>query len=347
MKGNSTLKYIAQQMGISVSTVSRALNEKSVVKEETRKKVQEMAKKYGYVPNEVARSLQKSSTETIAVVLPDISETFFARIVKGLENVMMQHGYMIILADTRERADKESQYIEMLYRRRVDALVLATVDCSGASATPFLESGTPVVFIDNIPDIVSADVITVDNIAASKVATKYLLSAGHQKIAVILGSKTETTGIERLEGYRQALYASGEEVDEELIEYGDYKMESGYEAMKRLLEKRRETAFSAVYVTSEKMTYGAIRAIREAGLTIPGDLSLVGFDIHNLMDDRPQMITTVCQPEEAIGKKVGELLLDRLKNEENGQKGIKMRLSPFIYEGDTVKRIHETESKYC
>lgn len=339
MKGNSTLKYIAKEMGISVSTVSRALNGKSVVKEETRQKVQEMAKKYAYVPNEVARSLQKSSTETIAVVLPDISETFFAKIVKELENVMMRHGYMIILADTHERADKEIKYVEMLYRRRVDALVLATVDCSGESAKPFLESGTPVVFIDNIPDIDNIDVITVDNIGASKVAVEHLLSSGHHKIAVILGSKTETTGIERLEGYRQALNESGEDVDDKLVEYGDYKMDSGYEAMKRLLQNRAETDFSAVYVTSEKMTYGAIRAIREAGLKIPEDLSLIGFDIHNLIDDRQQMITTVCQPEETIGRKVGELLLRQLKNDGEEQKGIRMRLEPFIYEGDTVKII--------
>ena len=116
MKSNSTLKYIANEMGVSVSTVSRALNGKSVVNEETRKKVIEMAKKYAYVPNEVARSLQKSSTETVAVVLPDISESFFSKIVKEIERVMVRHGDMIILADTHERPDKEKKYLEMLYR---------------------------------------------------------------------------------------------------------------------------------------------------------------------------------------------------------------------------------------
>ena len=114
MKGDSTLKYIAKEMGISVSTVSRALNGKSVVKEETRQNVLKMAKKYAYVPNEIARSLQKSSTETIAVVLPDISEIFFAKIVKELEREMVKYGYMIILADSNEKAEKELKYVEML-----------------------------------------------------------------------------------------------------------------------------------------------------------------------------------------------------------------------------------------
>lgn len=338
MKGNSTLKYIAKEMGISVSTVSRALNGKSVVKEETRKKVLEMAKKLDYVPNEVARSLQKSSTETIAVVLPDISENFFAKIVKGLEEVMVKYGYMIIIADSHEKAEKEKKYVERLYRRRVDALVLATVDCTGEAAAPFLSSQTPVVFIDNIPLLNDIDVITVDNMKASRIATEHLILAGHKNIATIIGSKTETTGIERLEGYKQALLQNGISYDENLVSYGDYKMESGYEAMKKLLGKREKIDFSAVYVTSEKMTYGALKAIREKGLRVPEDLSVVGFDVHNFNDDRKRIITTVYQPEEHIGKQVGELLIKRLKGTEDPPK-TRLLLEPYLIEGDTVKKM--------
>lgn len=339
MKGNSTLKNIAKEMGISVSTVSRALNGKSVVKEATRQKVLEMAKKYAYVPNDIARSLQNSSTKTIAVVLPDISEIFFAKIVKEIEREMVKHGYMIILADSNEKAEKESKYVEMLYRRRVDALVLATVDCTGESAKPFLESDTPVVFIDNMPELCGIDVVTVNNVEASRIAMEHLISCGHRKISVIIGSKTETTGLERLDGYRKSLNEHSIKVDEALIEYGDYKAESGYNAMVRLLEKREKTGFSAVYVTSEKMTYGAIRAIREKGLRIPEDISVIGFDIHNFMDSREQIITTVCQPEESIGSQVARLLIDRLN--QGGKEAAKKRLllEPFLTEGDTVKKI--------
>lgn len=336
MKENNTLKYIAKEMGISVSTVSRALNGKSVVKEETRKKVLEMAKKIGYVPNEVARSLKKSSTETVAVVLPDISENFFAKIVKGLEAIMTKYGYMIIIADSHEKAEKEKKYVDMLYRRRVDALVLATVDCSGETATPFLSSETPVVFIDNIPLLDNIDVITVDNVEASRIATEHLISAGHKCIATIIGSKTETTGIERLEGYKEALLGHGLKYNEKLVAYGDYKMDSGYEAMKQLLEKKDEVDFSAVYVTSEKMTYGALKAIREKGLSVPDDISVIGFDIHNFNDDRQQIITTVSQPEENIGKQVGELLIRRIKEDGDPPK-IRLLLEPSFIEGDTVK----------
>lgn len=337
----STLKNIASELGISVSTASRALNGKSVVKDETRAKVLEAAKKYAYTPNEIARSLQKSSTETIAVVLPDISETFFGTIVKEIERALSCSGYMVILSDTHEMADKEKQYLEMLYKRRVDALVLATVDLSGESVRDFLGSGTPVVFIDNIPELCDIDAITIDNRAASALAVDYLVQHGHVNIAAIFGSEKETTGAERLAGYCEALKKHSIEKNSSLIAFGDYKQESGYTAMKALLQNRENAPFSAVYVTSEKMTYGALRAIRDAGLSVPEDLSVVGFDIHNLSDDRRQKITTVRQPEEDIGKKVGELILRRLEeaSSEEYSDCSRVLLSPFLEKGDTVRTL--------
>ena len=150
---STTISELAKELGLSVSTVSRALNGKSVVREDTRQLVLEAAEKYSYVPNEIARSLKKSSTKTMAVVLPDISETFFGTIVKEIDRVVAREGYMIILADTHESADNEKKYLDMLYTRRVDALVLATVDCSGNTVKRFMESGAPVVFIDNVPEL--------------------------------------------------------------------------------------------------------------------------------------------------------------------------------------------------
>lgn len=335
----STLKNIASELGISVSTASRALNGKNVVKEETRAKVLEAAKKYAYTPNEIARSLQKSSTETIAVVLPDISEIFFGTIVKEIERVVSSAGYMVILSDTHEKAEKEKKYLDMLYKRRVDALVLATVDLSGESVKDFLGSGTPVVFIDNIPELCDIDAITIDNRAASSLAVDYLAQHGHTSIAAIFGSEKETTGAERLAGFGASLEKHGIEMNPTLIAFGDYKQESGYAAMELLLDKRERSPFSAVYITSEKMTYGALRAICDRGLSVPEDISVIGFDIHNNSDDRRQKITTVRQPEEDIGRKVGELILQRLEASDGEGKDINSRvlLSPFLEKGDTVR----------
>ncbi len=335
----STLKYIAKELGISASTVSRAVNGKAGVKEKTRVRVLEAVNKYSYIPNEVARSLQKSSTETIAVVLPDISETFFGIIVKEIENVVSKSGYMLILSDTYEKAEKERKNLDIIYKRRVDALVLATVDCSGESVGRFIENDIPVVFIDNIPKISDINAITIDNKKAGKIGVEYLISHGHINVAVIIGSIDETTGADRLAGYKEALSENKIEYNDGLVKYGDYKLESGYRAMCELIENRESAPFSAVFVTSEKMTYGALRAIRDKGLRVPEDISVVGFDIHNLKDDRRQMITSVRQPEDDIGKKVGELLMKSLGDKENQLKKEKILLDPYIENGDTVRNI--------
>ncbi|MCI8695295.1 LacI family DNA-binding transcriptional regulator [uncultured Acetatifactor sp.] len=339
---STTISELAKELGLSVSTVSRALNGKSVVREDTRQLVLEAAEKYSYVPNEIARSLKKSSTKTMAVVLPDISETFFGTIVKEIDRVVAREGYMIILADTHESADNEKKYLDMLYTRRVDALVLATVDCSGNTVKRFMESGAPVVFIDNVPELPELDAITVDNRKASRVAVECLVSRGHRQIAVIAGSEKETTGVERLAGYEEAMEEWGIPVNAELVVRGDYKCESGYLQMKRLLAQREGNPFTAVYIVSEKMTYGAMKAIRESGLSVPEDISVVGFDIHEMGMEPRQKLTSVRQPEVEIGRKVGELLLRRL--DDSGEKADRTErkrlfLEPFLEEGKTVKAL--------
>lgn len=336
---STTISELAKELGVSVSTVSRALNGKSVVKEDTRQMVLEAAEKYCYVPNEIARSLKKSSTKTMAVVLPDISETFFGTIVKEIDRVVSGQGYMLILADTHENADNEKKYLDMLYTRRVDALVLATVDCSGSTVRRFMESGAPVVFIDNVPDFQELDAVTIDNRQASRMAVECLAAHGHRRIAVIAGSEKETTGVDRLAGYEEAMAERNIPVDRKLVAYGNYKWESGYLQMKRLLALRKENPFSAVYAISEKMTYGAMRAIAESGLRVPEDISVVGFDIHQVGMEPRQKITSVRQPEVEIGRRVGELLLRRLADlgEKEDQAGHRrLLLDPFLEEGETV-----------
>lgn len=333
---NSTLKQIAKELSLSVSTVSRAINGKSVVNSDTKKRVLELAQKYSYTPNEVARSLQKCSTETIAVVLPDISENFFGTIVKGIDSAVSKEGYMLLLADTHERADKEDKYLDMLYKRQVDALVLATVDIDGTSSARFRNSGKPVVFIDNVPSAENIDAITIDNKKASFIAVNYLKENGHKNIATIIGSKEETTGAERLAGYRDALKILGITENDNLIAFGDYKRESGYAAMKKLLDNRKNAPFTAVFVTSEKMTYGALDAIKEAGLSVPEDISLIGFDVHERYKGGHK-IASIRQPEDEIGRLVGNQLLSRLKK--TSSCGEHIMLEPLLYKGDTVKVI--------
>ena len=338
----SNLKDIATKLGISVSTVSRALNGKPGVKPETRELISQTAAKYNYTPNEVARSLQKSSTNTIAVVLPDISEAFFGTIVKEIDRLAAEKGYLTILADTHEKPEQEQKYVNMLFERRIDALVLATVCMDGHTIRKFLQSHRPVVCIDNIPQLEQVDSITIDNAAASRMAVNYLIENGHRRIAGIFGSREETTGFERYNGYVEGLREHGISVDDTLAAYGDYKRDTGYECMKKLLAQREKNPFTAVYITSEKMTYGAMDAIHEAGLSVPEDISLIGFDIQDPKDFRCGQIDTIRQPEKAIGKKTGELLLRKLEkyNSNDGtNKAEHVLLAPYLQRGETVKKI--------
>ena len=342
MNNSSNLKYIAKQLGISASTVSRALNGKPGVKPATREKILEAAREYNYIPNEVARSLQKSSTNTIAVVLPDISETFFGIIVKEIDKLAARQGYMILLADTHEKEEQEQKYVDMLFERRIDALVLATVCMDGRTIRRFVQGRKPVVCIDNIPKIDGTDTITIDNREASRIAVRHLVENGHRKIAGIFGSLKETTGAERYRGYLEALQEAGICPDERLAAFGDYKRDSGYACMKKLLKSRKKHPFTSVYITSEKMTYGAMCAIRESGLRIPEDLSVIGFDIHDTESYLARKIVSIRQPEAAIGKMAGELLMRKLANQSGGAEPVPVEhllLAPYLQEGETVRKI--------
>ncbi len=338
MKNETTLKSIANELGVSVSTISRALNNKSIVNEKTRKKVLELAEKYSYVPNEIARSLQKSSSRTIAVVLPDISEVFFGRIVKEISKILSEHGYMLLLADTNEDKNTERNHLLSLHKHRVDALVLATVDNEEKHAQSFEQNSIPVVYIDNVPENTDSSAVTVDNFLAGKLGVEHLYKKGHTQIATIMGLQSEISGSLRLKGFLDGMNENGLSVDKNLVLFGDYKFTSGYEKMLELLKTRQTNPFTAVYIASEKMTYGAVKAIRDSGLKIPEDISVLGFDVHDNDFGRTLNLSSVRQPEQQIGAKVGNLLVSALVKDAPYKKE-KIALSPFIQEGDSIKQL--------
>jgi Transcriptional regulators len=312
---SSNLKDIAKKLNMSVSTVSRVVNNKTYVKPETRELVMKALNELNYTPNQVARSLKNKSTKTIGVMVPDISEDFFAYVIKGIDEVLSRQGYTMILCDTGEKPDKEELYMDILFEKQIDGIILATVSKEHKTLQKLIAKNLPVIFIDNLPGIKSNyDSVIIDNNKASYIAVEHLIKMGHKTIGAIIGKMDETTGYERLLGYRKALEDYKIDIDENLIKLGDFKEKSGYENMKALLEYERK--ITAVYVASSKMTYGAIKAIKGKGLKIPGDISLVGFDIHDVSGLISPSITTIIQPEERIGKVAGELMLKRLQNSE-------------------------------
>jgi len=292
---SATLKDIANKISVSVSTVSRVVNGKKYVKPETRKKILKALKDMDYTPNQVARSLKIKSTNTIGVVIPDINEDFFSYVFKGLNNILDKNGYSVILCDTEENEKKEEIYLNLLTEKRIDGIVLATVSKNNKTLNKLLESGLPVIFIDNLPNIKNNfDSVIIDNEKASCLAVEHLLEFGHKRIGIITGKTNETTGYERLSGYKKALKMNNIDIHKELIKIGDFKEESGYKNMNELL---KDDKITSVYIASSKMTYGAIKAIRENNLKIPEDISVVGFDVHDPSGLIKPSITTIIQPE--------------------------------------------------
>jgi len=308
---SSNLKDIAKKLNISVSTVSRVVNNKQYVKPKTREMVVQALNELNYRPNQVARSLKNKITRTIGIMVPDISEDFFAYVIKGVDSVLSKNGYTIVLCDTGENPEKEELYLNLLLEKQIDGVILATVCKEHKTINKLIGYGVPIIFIDNLPKIKSNyDSVIIDNSKASYIATEHLINLGHKNIGIIVGKLDETTGYERLIGYKKALEDNKIDVDERLIRVGDFKEKSGHENMKSLLDSN--DYLTALYVASSKMTYGAIKAIKEKGLKIPEDISLVGFDIHDISGLISPSITTILQPEEHIGKVAAELMMKRL-----------------------------------
>ena len=307
------IKDIAKSLNVSPSTVSRVINGKGNISEETKKRVLSAIDELNYVPNKVARNLKNSETKTIGVIVPDISESFFAFVIKGIDDVLSKNGYSIFLCDSDENPEKEEHYVNLLFENQVDGIIIATIRNSFKSDDKLLNGNMPTIFIDNIPNTkFNYDSVTIDNVKASYLAVEHLIENGHTRIAGIMGKQNETTGYDRYAGYCKAL--KDRHIDKKIVKFGDFKEKSGYEAMKELIESGEE--FTSVFISSCKMTYGAIMAIKEKGLKIPEDIAIVGFDIHDEYNLLKPGLTTIIQPEMKIGSAAADFVLKKILKEE-------------------------------
>ncbi len=326
----SSIKDVARSTGCSPSTVSRVLNKKGNISEETERRVLEAVEQLGYIPNSVARSLKNCKTNTIGVIVPDVSEIYFARLIRGINLVAGQKGYFIMLCESEESPERENALISLLNENRVDGLIIATVQNDERIINSIQQVTCPIVFVDNVPSSIQGyDSVSTDNIMASRIAVEHLVKQGHSRIAAIMGKRTERVGFERYSGYLKALTDNNIPISNELIRFGDFKELSGYEAMKDLLNGG--SLFTAVYIASSKMTYGAMTAIKEAGLRIPEDISIVGFDIQGDYPMLPPGIASVCQKDQETGQCAAEIMFSRI--EESTESSVACEhivLDPFL-----------------
>ncbi|MDD3170987.1 MAG: LacI family DNA-binding transcriptional regulator [Bacilli bacterium] len=303
-----TLKFLSEKANLSITTVSLILNGKNVrVSEEKKKLVLQLAKEYNYVPNSLAVGLVTKKTKTIGLIIPDISNTFFAEIAKNLEQEANAKGYSVILCNTNDKILEEIKYANLLFSKGVDALIVCPAIESADNfkyINKFIEAGKGVIVFDRFFEGMPCSSVIADNLNGSAEAVKYLIDNGHQKIGCITGPINSYSARIRVEGYKKALCEAKIEFNNELILSGNYQFESGYLQGLELIKKD----ITAVFVCNDLMAYGFYRAVKKMGKRIPQDISVVGFDdlLFSSMLDVP--LTSVRQNIIAISSNIIRLL---------------------------------------
>lgn len=306
---------VAKRAAVSVTTVSHVLNDTRRVNDGTRRRVLQAVAELGYQPNMLARSLKTQRTFTIGLLLSDIQNPFFTTVVRGVEDVALKRGYHVFLCNTDEDPAREDEYLHELAKKRVDGLIVASA-APRDSSRQLSSQDLPIVLMDREISGVDADAIRVDNREGMRLIAKHLVSLGHRRIGLISGPLDKVSGLERYEGLRDALAALGLELEKSLVWFGDFKLESGRDAARRLAERAERP--TALVVANNQMTLGALLGIGELGLRIPHHLSVVGFDDMEWAPLVNPPLTTVAQPAYELGVGAVRMLLDRIEGETGG-----------------------------
>lgn len=308
---------VAKLAGVSQTTVSLVLNDvvTASIPEETRKKVLEAIQTLGYIPNSAARILRTNRTFTLACIIPDITNPFYPAFVSGIQAEAEQKGYEVIIYNTHGSADKEAKYLRSMLEGRVDGVIGVFFFTKARDLLPLFEQNIPVVRLEvrrHRGGSWPLDNIFVDNVRAAFTATTYLISKGHQKIAMITGQDGPRNA--RKEGYLQALETTPKPLQPWLQDVSVFDEEGGYGGMKVILEKGEIP--SAVFAGNDLMAIGAMNAIREANLIIPKDIAVMGFDDIAAARMISPALTTIRQCQDDIGKRAAALLVTRLNQDE-------------------------------
>ncbi len=312
---NLTLEDIAKQAGVSRSTVSRVVNDHPNVREEVRQRVWEVIKRTGYHPNPAARTLASQRSWMIGLVLPRsvssfFTDPYFPRLTQGIAQACNQYDYTLSLFLVGTHEDEEKIFPRISRQGLLDGILVQSGQTGDQLIDRLVNSNIPLVIVGRPfhPDGISY--IDVDNVEAAYRATSHLIRLGYRRIGTITGHANSTVSIDRMAGYLKALAEHNRRVDKSLIAEGAFTEASGYYAMQQLLPAQPDAIFAA----SDSMAVGAMRAAREAGLSIPDDIAFVGFDDLPIATQAECPLTTVRQPIVEFGAKAVETLIDLIEN---------------------------------
>jgi LacI family transcriptional regulator len=308
----STVRAVAKLAGVSPMTVSRVINNAESVAEETRQKVLRAIAALDYVPNRLARGLTSSRSSTLGLVVPDVVNPFFTLVLRGAEAAARRAGYRLLVCDSENDPRREREYLEDLVSYRVDGLLVAPASQrSKPGLLPLLRRGFPFVLIDRSISHLDCDAVQSDNVAGARRLTEHLIAIGHRRIAHLVDSDENSTGRERLQGYREALHAAGIEGSDDLLFHTTVDRIGGYRAVQSMLASQPWP--TAIFAVNNMTAVGAMEALRERGLSVPGDIGLVCFDDVEHLAVLSPFLTVMDQPAETFGSLAAQMLVERVE----------------------------------
>lgn len=302
---------VAEKAGVGIGTVSRVLNNSEKVKEETRKKVIEVMKELNYRPNKLAQNLASQKANAIAVIVPTFIDHYFVEVLKGIQDALEEEKIDLILYKIDKDKNMMDKILDIVHSKKVDGIAAVTMDISKHDYQQLLKEEIPVVLADE--DTLDFHSIYLDDIKGAEMAINYLLDSGYRRLAFINGLKNSQHGINRLKGVKNALAAHDLDLDSELLKFGDFHTDDGYQSMQEIFELPEEKWPTAVFAASDNQAIGVLQAMEEKGLKAPDDIAVVGYD--NIELAKYLKITTIWQPMYKLGHLTVEVLLEAINGE--------------------------------
>ena len=334
-----TISDIAKKAGVSSATVSRVLNDSGYVKQSTREKIEAAIKEMNFTPSAIARSLSKNETNTIGVIVPDITNSYFGEVIKGISEVAEANNLNIILFNTDNYLEKEVRALNVLKEQRIKGIIM-TPGFGEENNKEYIETinnlNIPIVFVSADLKFKELSGIFVDNVLGGFNATNLLISEGHTKIGIMTGILSSEPAAERVVGYKKALKEANIEINDKYILDGQFSMEKAYELTKKLLDSKDKP--TALITSSNRMTMGAIKALKENNKNIPKDLAIVAFDKVDLLDVLGIRITYIDECPMELGRNSMNLLCDIFNDSDKNFKRRVIIVPKLIIKGSEKKR---------
>lgn len=305
----ATIHSVAREAGVSIATVSKVINRTGSISEQTRKKVLEAMNKLDYHRDAAAASLRGKRTKVVGLLVPDVSNPFYADIVRSIEDRSRELGFTVMICNTDNEAEKEKMYVSLLISQRIDGLVVASAFRSTGLLEELMGQGIPIVLIASEIPKLSINTVTVDDYKGGYLAASYLLSLGHRKMAII--AENIRSNKPRMAAFKDAMQEAGLRLPDSYVIQTEARVQKGYESAKQLFSLQERP--TAIFACNDLLAAGVMQAAKEAGVNIPQDLSVVGFDNTVFSTTTSPMLTTVSQPIKEMGAKVVELLVEEME----------------------------------